>query len=63
MVTSLISGLMMKESVVATMGVLFAGAQEIVMIFSPLVAASFLTFCLLYTPCVAAISAARRELG
>lgn len=54
---------MMKESVVATMGVLFAGAQEIVMIFSPLVAASFLTFCLLYTPCVAAISAARRELG
>ena len=45
------------------MGVLFAGAQEIVIAFSPIVAISFLVFCLLYTPCVAAIAAARRELG
>lgn len=53
----------MKESVVASMGVLFAGAQEIFITFSPLIAISFLTFCLLYTPCIAAIAAARRELG
>lgn len=53
----------MKESVVATMGVLFAGAQEIFIALSPLIAVSFLTFCLLYTPCIAAIAAARRELG
>ena len=53
----------MKESVVASMGVLFAGAQEIILTITPLMAVSFLTFCLLYTPCVAAVASARRELG
>lgn len=45
------------------MAVLFSGAQEIFITFNPVIAVSFLTFCLLYTPCVAAIAAARRELG
>lgn len=53
----------MKESVVASLGVLFAGAQELAIVLSPIMATSFLTFCLLYTPCVAAIASAKRELG
>lgn len=59
--TSLISGFIAKESVVATMEVLFGGniAAEI----STLTAASILVFSLLYTPCVAAIASIRRELG
>lgn len=60
---SLISGLLMKESVVASMAVLFSGAQEMLIVLSPLMALSFLTFCLLYTPCIAAISSVCRELG
>lgn len=63
LVTSLISGFMMKESIVATMGVLFAGTQEIALAFSPLIASSFLIFCLLYTPCIAAITSVKNELG
>lgn len=59
--TSLISGFMAKESVVATMEVLFGTA--ITEVISPLTAATMLTFSLLYTPCVAAIAAIRRELG
>lgn len=63
LVTSLLSGFMMKESVVASLAVLFSGSQEILSSFSIAVSLSFLTFCLLYTPCVAAINSARRELG
>lgn len=63
LVTSLISGFIMKESVVATMAVLFSGTTEIFTTFSPIIACSFLVFCLLYTPCVAAIACARREVG
>ena len=57
-VTALISGFMAKESVVATLEVL--GAMDL---FTTLTAISMLVFCLLYTPCVAAMAAIRRELG
>ena len=59
--TSLISGFMAKESVVATMEVLFGTSIQTAI--TPLTAASMLVFSLLYTPCVAAIAAIRRELG
>ena len=59
--TALISGFMAKESVVSTLEVLFGGSVSAAM--SSLSAASLLVFSLLYTPCVAAIAAIRRELG
>lgn len=59
--TALISGFMAKESVVSTLEVLFGGAVSVMM--SPASAASLLVFSLLYTPCVAAIAAVKRELG
>jgi ferrous iron transport protein B len=59
--TALISGFMAKESVVSTMEILFAGGVAAAM--SPLAAGSLLVFSLLYTPCVAAVAAIRRELG
>ena len=61
--TALIAGFMAKESVVSTLSVLFGGTGAIVAALSPLAAASLLVFCLLYTPCVAAIAAIKRELG
>ena len=61
-VTALTAGFMAKESVVSTLEVLTAGAG-IASIMSPTSAACMLVFCLLYTPCVAAIAAIRRELG
>ena len=57
-VTAFISGFFRKESVVSTMGVL--GVADML---TPASALSMLLFCLLYTPCVAAIAAVRRELG
>ena len=60
--TALIAGFMAKESVVSTLSVLLAGAT-VTSIISPVSAIALLVFCLLYTPCVAAISAIRRELG
>lgn len=60
-ITSLVSGFMAKESVVSTLEVLFAGGVETAL--TTLAAASLLVFCLLYTPCVAAIAAVKRELG
>lgn len=60
--TALIAGFMAKESVVSTLNVLVGGAG-IGSVLTPLSAASFLVFCLLYTPCVAAISVIKRELG
>ena len=60
-VTALISGFMAKESVVATMNVLFPGGVAAAL--SSVAAASMLVFSLLYTPCVAAVAAIRRELG
>lgn len=59
--TSLISGFMAKESVVSTLEVLFG--TGIGTVLSPVAAAALLTFSLLYTPCVAAIAAIKRELG
>ncbi len=60
-VTSLISGFLAKESVVSTIGVLFGSSISSVM--SVASAASMLVFSLLYTPCIASISAIRREMG
>lgn len=61
--TALITGFMAKESVVATLNVLFAGSGALHGTLSNLAAASLLIFCLLYTPCVAAIASIKRELG
>ncbi|MCI8622052.1 MAG: ferrous iron transport protein B [Provencibacterium sp.] len=66
--TALITGFTAKEAVVSTLAVL-TGANTATLpaalaaIFSPAAAAAFLTFTLLYTPCVAAISAVKREMG
>ena len=59
--TSLISGVMAKESVVATMEILFE--QNVASVLTAASAASLLVFSLLYTPCVASIASIRRELG
>ena len=61
--TALIAGFMAKESVVSTLSVLFGSTGAIVAVLSPLAALCLLVFCLLYTPCVAAIAAIKRELG
>ena len=60
--TALVSGFMAKESVVATLEVLYAGIP-ISSVFNLVSGYSLLVFCLLYTPCVAAIASIRRELG
>ena len=60
--TALITGFMAKESVVSTLTVLLGGS-DLTTLLTPLAAASLLVFCLLYTPCVAAISSIKRELG
>lgn len=62
-VTSLISGFMAKESVVSVLEVLFGAQGGIEAAISAASAASLLVFCLLYTPCVAAIASIKRELG
>lgn len=61
--TALISGFIAKESVVSTLNVLVGDGTAVLAMISPLSAMSLLVFCLLYTPCVAAIAAIRRELG
>ncbi len=61
--TALISGFIAKESVVSTLSVLFGSTVSLTQLLSPAAAASLLVFCLLYTPCVAAIASIRRELG
>lgn len=61
--TALISGFIAKESVVSTLSVLFGGTETLVGLLSPAAAASLLVFCLLYTPCVAAVASIKRELG
>ncbi len=60
--TALITGFMAKESVVSTLSVLFGSTAALTAMLTPLSAMSLLIFCLLYTPCVAAIAAVRREL-
>ena len=59
--TSLISGVMAKESVISTLEILFGGAVKDAL--TQVAAASLLVFSLLYTPCIAAIASIRRELG
>lgn len=61
--TALITGFMAKESVVSTLTVLFGSGKLLEEVLTPVSAASLLIFCLLYTPCVAAIAAVKRELG
>lgn len=61
--TALISGFMAKESVVSTLSVLTGSMDVINKILTPASALSLLIFCLLYTPCVAAVSSVKRELG
>lgn len=62
-VTALIAGFMAKESVVSTLSVLLGTASITTIIGSSAAAFSLLAFCLLYTPCVAAVASIRRELG
>ena len=61
--TELITGFMAKESVVSTLSVLFGQTAALLGCITPVSAASLLVFCLLYTPCVAAIASIKRELG
>ncbi|MCI7262667.1 MAG: ferrous iron transport protein B [Clostridiaceae bacterium] len=61
--TSLIAGFIAKESVVSTLSILFGSTEAMLEVLSPLAALSLLVFCLLYTPCVAAVAAVRQELG
>lgn len=61
--TALITGFLAKESVVSTLSVLFGKTSTLVSSMTSLSAASLLVFCLLYTPCVAAIASIKRELG
>ena len=61
--TALITGVMAKESVVSTLSILFGGVGAITAALSPLAALSLLVFCLLYTPCIAALASVKRELG
>ena len=61
--TALITGFMAKESVVSTISILFGSTKALAVTMGPAAAAALLVFCLLYTPCVAAISSVKRELG
>ena len=63
MVTSLISGFLAKESVVSMLTILYGGVGGLQSAMDPLTAFVFLIYCLLYTPCVAAIATVRREAG
>lgn len=62
-VTALISGFLAKESVVSSLTVLFGSTEVLLGSVSVCGALSLLVFCLLYTPCVAAVASVRRELG
>ncbi len=61
--TALISGFMAKESVVSTLSILYGSTQSLLMSLTTPAALSLLIFCLLYTPCIAAIAAIKRELN
>lgn len=61
--TALFAGFMAKESVVSTLSVLYGSTELLLASITPLAAASFLVFCLLYTPCVAAVASIKQELG
>ena len=61
--TALISGFMAKESVVSSLLVLFGSTAALTAALTPAQAAPLLVFCLLYTPCIAAVASVKRELG
>ncbi len=61
--TALMTGFIAKESVVSTLSVLFKSTEGLFEILTSAAAAALLVFCLLYTPCVAAIASIKRELG
>lgn len=61
--TALISGFMAKESVISTLSILYGSTQSLLMSLTTPAALSLLIFCLLYTPCIAAIAAIKRELN
>ena len=61
--TALISGFMAKESVVSTLSILYGSTQSLLMSLTTAASLSLLIFCLLYTPCIAAIAAIKRELN
>ena len=61
--TALITGFMAKESVVSTLTILYGSSAALGAALSPAAAASLLVFCLLYTPCIAAVASVKRELG
>lgn len=61
--TAILTGFMAKESVVSTLSVLFGTTAQLTEILTPVSALSLLVFCLLYTPCVAAVASIKRELG
>lgn len=61
--TALITGFMAKESVVSTLSVLIPSKEVLLGLLTPLTASALLVFCLLYTPCVAAVASIKRELG
>lgn len=63
LVTAILTGVMAKESVVSTISILFGSTIEMVSVISAAGEMSFLVFCLLYTPCVAAIASVKKELG
>lgn len=62
-VTALVSGFMAKESVISTLGILFPNEESVFLFLDSATCYVLLVFCLLYTPCVAAIASIRRELG
>lgn len=61
--TALITGFMAKESVVSTLTILYGSSAAFAAALSPEAAAPLLVFCLLYTPCIAAVASVKRELG
>ncbi len=61
--TGLITGFLAKESVVSTIEVLFGSVDALLAAITPAAAAALLVFCLLYTPCAAAVASVRQELG
>ena len=61
--TALITGFMAKESVVSTLTILYGSSAAFAAALSPAAVAPLLVFCLLYTPCIAAVASVKRELG
>ncbi|MDE6698593.1 MAG: ferrous iron transport protein B [Lachnospiraceae bacterium] len=61
--TALLTGFMAKESVVSTISILFGSTAALTSAITPVAGLGLLVFCLLYTPCVAAVASVKRELG